>query len=92
MSKLTTDRYTVGFIAGTIAGFIADLSSLVMTHLFKFGKIGYEDFAAVLMFGAPSFHPGGDYLCPFGAIVLFCVARFNLCLLDKKSHRSVVNL
>ena len=52
MSKLTTDRYTVGFIAGTIAGFMADLTSLVMTHLFKFGKVGYEDFAAVLVFGA----------------------------------------
>ena len=52
MSKLTTDRYTVGFIAGIIAGFIADLASFIMTHLFKFGKVGYEDFAAVLMFGA----------------------------------------
>ena len=24
----------------------------MMTHLFKFGKVGYEDFAAVLVFGA----------------------------------------
>lgn len=51
MLNIKSDRYIIGFIAGTIAGFIADLTSFILTHVFKFGKVGYEDFASVLVFG-----------------------------------------
>jgi hypothetical protein len=51
MINIKNDRYATGFVAGTIAGFIADMSSMILTDLLKFGKIGYEDFAAVLVFG-----------------------------------------
>jgi hypothetical protein len=49
MLNIKSDRYTVGFIVGTIAGFIADSISFILTHLLNFGKVGYEDFAAVLI-------------------------------------------
>lgn len=52
MSNIRGDRFTVGFIVGIIAGFSADLISFILTHLLKLGQVGYEDFAAVLVFGA----------------------------------------
>jgi fructose-specific phosphotransferase system IIC component len=51
LSKINHDRYTIGFIAGIIAGFVADLSNFLLTKVFKIGKVGYQDFAAVLVYG-----------------------------------------
>jgi hypothetical protein len=48
--KTMKDRYTIGFMIGTIAGALADLSSFLLTRVLKIGKIGYEDFAAVLVY------------------------------------------
>ena len=48
---MKSDCYTIGFITGTIAGFLADLTNFILTKVLKVGKIGYEDFAAVLVFG-----------------------------------------
>lgn len=45
------DRYTIGFITGAIAGFLADLTNFLLTKVFRIGKVGYEDFASVLVFG-----------------------------------------
>jgi hypothetical protein len=52
MLNIKSDRYTIGFIVGTIAGLIADSISFLLTHVLKFGKVGYEDFAAVLIYGS----------------------------------------
>lgn len=41
----------IGFIAGTIAGFVADSANFILTKVMKVGRIGYEDFASVLVFG-----------------------------------------
>jgi hypothetical protein len=70
MSNTKSDRYTIGFLAGTIAGFVADLISFILTQFLKLGKIGYEDFASVLVFGGKTVYSGGKHFCPLGTVIL----------------------
>jgi hypothetical protein len=51
MASIKSDHYTAGFMTGTVAGMVADFSNFLLTRVFRFGKVGYEDFAAVLVFG-----------------------------------------
>ncbi len=51
MASIKSDHYTIGFMTGTVAGMVADFSNFLLTRVFQFGKVGYEDFAAILVFG-----------------------------------------
>lgn len=52
MASIKSDRYTTGFMVGVIAGLIADAVSFILSNLLKMGKVSYEDFAAVLIYGS----------------------------------------
>lgn len=84
MLNIKSDRYITGFCAGIIAGFIADLTSLILTHLFKLGKVGYEDFASVLVFGVKASTLGESlfahlvqlfFSALLGSIFVYCIKR-----------------
>lgn len=60
--NLKSDCFTIGFITGATAGVTADLSNYLLTEVLGFGKIGYEDFAAVLVFGKVPFSIGQTIL------------------------------
>ncbi len=45
------DRFTSGFVAGVVGGFIAYLNNFIFIHFFKFGSLRYSDFSSILIFG-----------------------------------------
>ena len=86
MANIKRDHYTVGFITGTVAGMAADLSNFLLTNVFHFGKIGYDDFAAVLVFGKVPFSLGQSIVGHFvqlffsslvGALFAFWIQRVS---------------
>ncbi len=48
------DRFTAGFVAGVVGGFIGFLNNFIFIHFFKFGTLRYSDFSSILIFGHKS--------------------------------------